>query len=481
MSAKLLILIVSMSVLIRLVAIDQSLWLDEGISTSVAENFNYRTIVTDFSPGDFHPPLHYLVLKLFTDVLGSSELPARLPSIIFGSLTVLMVYLLAKKLYDTRTALTAAVLLATSPLHIYYSQEARMYSQATFFSLTSLYFFISILQKDKLVNWIGFISSLVFALYTDYMPGFLLLAYVAYVLFFRKKISKTTIKSFVPAAILIFVSLLPWAGIFYNQLKIGLSLPATTPQWHSVIGSATPRDLGLVFTKFIIGQISVDNNLTYLLLFLPIGLYVTFLIFVSSLRMSVIRSTLWFYLLLPVLSSFLLSFYIPAFTYFRLLYVLPALYVILASAINNLHWTKPTIAMLTLMLAVNIISATIYLTNPKFQREDWKSATSYIKENKTDSTVVLFESNYVISPFDYYNRGEVEAVGVLDSFTPDPEKVSGNVKAATAGKNKLFLFQYLSPISDPQGIVFRSLIENGFKNTGTKDFRGVGFVYEFTK
>ncbi len=481
MSAKLLILIISASILLRLVVINQSLWLDEGISVSVASNLSYSAIITDFSPGDFHPPLHYLILKLFIDILGLSELSARLPSILFGSSTVLVVYLLAKKLYDTRTALTAAALLATSPLHIFYSQEARMYSQATLFSLTSLYFFVSILQKDKFANWIGFISSLVLALYTDYIPGFLLPAYMAYLLFFRKKLNKTTIKSFVPAFILIFASLLPWAGIFYNQLSIGLSLSTTSPQWYGVIGSATPKDLGLVFIKFIIGQISVDNNLTYLLLFLPIGLYVIFLIIISFLRMSVTRSTLWFYLLLPVTLSFSVSLFIPAFSYFRLLYVLPALYVILASAINNLHWTKPTIFMLTLMLAVNLFSTTIYLRNTKFQREDWRSATSYIKENKTDNSLVLFESNYVISSFDYYNRSEVEAIGVLDSFSPNPDKVSDNVKTAIAGKNKLFLFQYLSPISDPQGIVFQSLIENGFKNTGTKDFRGVGFVYEFTK
>ena len=51
----------------------------------------------------------------------------------------------------------------------------------------------------------------------------------------------------------------------------------------------------------------------------------------------------------------------------------------------------------------------------------------------------------------------------------------------TQDTNKVFLFQYLSQITDPEGFVFSELSKKGFANVHTKDFDGVGFVYEFAR
>ena len=49
---------------LRLISIDQSLWLDEAISANVAK-LSIEKIIPTFSVGDFHPPLFYLVLNLW--------------------------------------------------------------------------------------------------------------------------------------------------------------------------------------------------------------------------------------------------------------------------------------------------------------------------------------------------------------------------------------------------------------------------------
>lgn len=476
-----IIFVLIIGLILRLISITQSLWLDEGINVIFARSLSYKDLIFNYSLGDFHPPLYHILLKSWIWVFSSSEISVRMPSVILGLGVVYITFKIGQKLYDTKTGVIAAILIATGPLHIYYSQEARMYMLAAFFASLSVYFFISILTKDKLLYWIGFIFSTTLMLYSDYLPYLLIPTYGIYLLYFRKRISSSKLKSFIPAFLLIFFFLLPWLFIFPHQLKGGLAVAAATPAWARAVGSSSLKDLALIFVKFTIGRISVDNNFIYALLFLPVGLYVTLLALISTLRISVLRSFLWFYFLIPIIFAFLLSYFIPVFAYFRLLFVLPAIYILLSSAINNLSWSLPSRILLFIMLLINLTSATIYFTNPKFQREDWKNAARFVKENSTGNSIALFESTYSIAPFDYYNNGKVEAKGVLDSFNPTKNAVTENVKSYTQNKNKVFLFQYLIQITDPQGLAFQALVDNGFTNTKTDNFQGVGFVYEFTK
>lgn len=477
----LLVIIVACALILRLININQSYWLDEGISVNAAKNLSFAQIITTFSTGDFHPPLYYLLLKLIINTLGDSELVSRSISVISGVLTVLVVYKLAKNLYENQTAIVASALVATSPLLIYYSQEARMYSIATLFSTGSLYFFTRLLKDDKIIYWAGFIISSVLAFYLDYMPLLIIPAYLLLLISAKRKYKRFTVKTFFPAVILIFAILLPWLNIFVKQLLAGLNLRNTTPTWEAIIGSSSVRDLAILIPKFIIGRISPENNLTYFLTFVPIGLFIIALLVISAIRLNFQRLSLWFFVAVPILLSFAISFFLPIFSYFRLIFVLPALYILLASAICNLNWSKPKNFMLTLMLMINLFSTAIYFFNPKFQREDWKSATAFAAQKSNKDTIVLFESNFTIPTFDIYNKENIKAHGALDSFSPDEEKVKENVSNLTSNYQTVLLFQYLAPISDPQGYVFNSLINNNFRNVETKDFRGVGFVYVFER
>ena len=404
-----------------------------------------------------------------------------MPSVIFGVLTVVFTYLIAKKLYDKKTALIAAILMGTAPLAIYYSQEARMYSLAAAATALSVYFFISIIKKDTIINWVGFILSTTVMLYSDYLSYFMIPIYIIYLFLSRKNISKSTLKAFIPAFLLIFIAIAPWLTVFTRQLRTGLLAAAASPAWAQVVGTPSIKTFFLTFVKFTIGRISSNNKLLYAALFAPVGAFITFLFAISFFRVSKLRSFLWLWFLGPLILAFTASYFIPIFTYFRFIFVLPAFYIILASAINTINWTPLVRVLLVITLAINLTAAAVYFTNTKFQREDWKGATAYVIGNSTQSTVTLFEDTYTVGPFDYYNKGRVKAYGALDSFSPDPAKVHQNVASYTNGKNNVFLFAYLSPITDPQGLVFEELTKEGYTNTSTKDFEGVGFVYEFKK
>lgn len=465
-------LILAIALVLRLIAMNQSLWLDEAINVNNAAALDLKSLVLNYSLGDFHPPLYHILLRGWILVFGSSEIAVRIPSIILGVSTVYLTYLIGKKLFEGKTALIGATLMATAPLHIYYSQEARMYALAAFLASLSVYFFISILKKDTLSSWLGFIASTTLMLYSDYLPYFLIPVYIIYLVFERKIVGKATHRAFIPAFLIIFIFLIPWLLIFPKQISVGLSAAAASPAWAQVVGSHEIKNLLITPAKFTIGRISNDNNLTYALLFAPAGIFITFLFLISLFRMSHLRSFLAYWLFGPIILAYLASFFIPIFAYFRLIFVLPAFYLIIASAINIVNWPLLTRFFLAIALSINLLSASIYFLNPKFQRENWRDAVAYVHQNSTPQTVVLFESNYSVGPFDYYNHGKVKAAGALGNFS---------IKELTNGRNKVFLFQYLSGITDPQGLVFKELSSRGFTNTDTRDFSGVGFIYEFTK
>lgn len=476
-----IVLIGIVALALRFISLNQSLWLDEGINVNVARGLSFKDLVANYSLSDFHPPLYHVILKAWITFFGSSEIAVRIPSVIFGVGTVFVVYLIAKKLFEKKTALIAATLIATAPLHIYYSQEARMYMLAAFLATLSVYFFVSVIERDRLLNWLGFIVSTALMLYSDYFPYLLIPAFFIYIVLNRKRIPSATIRTFIPSAVLIFALLSPWLLFLPKQLSGGLSTAVASPAWAQVVGGGNFKNLALTFLKFTIGRISFSNQTIYALMFAPAGAYVLFLFALSLFRLSPKRSILWYWLLVPIFLGFAISFFIPIYSYFRLIFALGAFYIIIASGINTVNWQTLTRALLALALAVNLVSTTIYLSNPKFQRENWRGAVGYISRNFTPRSIVLFESDFTTGPFDYYNGGRLNAAGALGGFSAKNPEVENKVSKLTLDKNKVFLFQYLSQITDPQSLVFAALSKEGFTNSSTKDFDGVGFLYEFVK
>ena len=88
-------------------------------------------------------PLYFLVLRWAAELfqlgpLDLSEALMRLPAVFFGIASVPALAVVARNMVGRRAALLAALLLAISPWHLYWSQNARFYSMVMFFSLTGM-------------------------------------------------------------------------------------------------------------------------------------------------------------------------------------------------------------------------------------------------------------------------------------------------------------------------------------------------------
>ena len=123
---------------LRLLRLDfQPLWWDEGYSVWFATHPLGQMLA--LTAQDIHPPLYYALLRGWTLLLGAGPVALRLLSAVIGTLAIPAVYLAGRRLFGSRrTALLAAALLAINPLHIYYSQEVRMYGLVALLSTAIL-------------------------------------------------------------------------------------------------------------------------------------------------------------------------------------------------------------------------------------------------------------------------------------------------------------------------------------------------------
>jgi tetratricopeptide (TPR) repeat protein len=124
--------------------------------------------------------------------LGKIETMARLPSALFGLLSVWIVFLIGKRLWGKKEGLIAAFLTAVSTPIIFFSQEARGYTGLLFFSLVSLYFFERSLNENKARLWIFYALFTAIGLYAHFFLLVILPVHAAVVVlaWFGQRIGK---------------------------------------------------------------------------------------------------------------------------------------------------------------------------------------------------------------------------------------------------------------------------------------------------
>lgn len=469
--------ILVLAFLLRLVTLDQSLWLDEAINVLAAKNLSWFDFVAKYPIGDFHPPGYFALLWPWTRIFGFSEIAVRMPSVIFGVGTVYLTYLLGGRIFEKKIGLLAALFLAVGPLHVFYSQEARMYSLAAFSVALSSYLLLKLTEGEKWVIFYGLAVALV--LYSDYVAYLILPAHLVYILLLRKKIWKKVIISW----LLAFIAFLPWLAVLPQQLSVGREASFTLPGWKKVAGGANLQSLSLVWIKTLTGRISFENKLIYggivgavSILYGLGGIGV-----VRGVRKNLnpVHTLLVTWIVVPLSLAFLISFFIPMLSYFRMVFILPAFYLLAAFGFSRLPKNVFKIAVLLIVFS-SITFLSIYYTNPKFQREDWRGAVKFV-ENKIDgSSVVLFESNALFSPYMFYTKSNKNVSAGLSRI---PARSVDDVRLETIlnGKNQAFLFEYLVEITDPGRFLEKELEIKGFKKSQVYDFSGVGFVTLYSR
>jgi mannosyltransferase len=160
---------------LRLYQLDvDSLWIDE-MDTAIWSQLDLPSLVARVAV-DNHVPLTYMVTRVFVALFGDSEFMLRFPPVLFGTLSILLVYKTGATIWSSEAGLVGAFLLATNAYHVRYSQEARHYALMVFLALLSLIFLTKALQRNHTRLWIGFVLCTSLSLYNHYFAFLFLLA-----------------------------------------------------------------------------------------------------------------------------------------------------------------------------------------------------------------------------------------------------------------------------------------------------------------
>lgn len=153
---KELTLILLVAVFLRFFKLDfQSLWMDELYTMNVASSkHSVSEIISEVNQKESYPYIYFFLMNILFTLFGDISVVARIPSALFGSLAVFMMYKIGKELYSKNTGLIAALLLTFNHFAIYHSQEARAYTFYLFGLLVSYYLFIKFIKLPNKRNMI---------------------------------------------------------------------------------------------------------------------------------------------------------------------------------------------------------------------------------------------------------------------------------------------------------------------------------------
>ncbi|MEM1367008.1 MAG: glycosyltransferase family 39 protein [Cyanobacteria bacterium P01_H01_bin.15] len=159
-----------------------------------------------------HSPLYYLLARLWLQLGFQSVLGIRLLSAIFGIVVIPAAFWLGSELFRDRiSAWIFTILVAVSPFHILYAQEAREYSLWTLTILLSCAALLRSLRRPSRANWCLYSLTACLGLYAHPFTAFVLASHGIYT-FWRVKLSRSFVCYLLAssAAILLF---LPWLNI----------------------------------------------------------------------------------------------------------------------------------------------------------------------------------------------------------------------------------------------------------------------------
>lgn len=168
---------------------------------------------------DTHPALHQVFVHYWIQLFGSEPWIIKLPFLIAGILSILLVYLIATRWFGKTTGVLTAAFLSSTQIMVYYSEIARPYSTGLFLVLLLILKWDDFLFKKK--SWTTDVSLVPLFVLTAMNHHFTMLMagmiWLTTFLFFKKELTLrfTTITI---ASILLY---LPHLTIFLGQLQMG--------------------------------------------------------------------------------------------------------------------------------------------------------------------------------------------------------------------------------------------------------------------
>lgn len=443
-------LILLISLIFRLYKINfQSAWLDEIFTLNNASESKSILEIFEALKTDVHPPFYYYLVHVFFKIFGDSIIVARLISVFFGLAGLLaMYYLVIELLNNKKIGILALMLLMINHFHIYYSQEARMYTMLFFTTIMAFIFMIKFIKKPNIKSAILHATFASLMIYTHFFALFTLIAQYIILLFFILKPYKVDSKKIFwlsgLSGIITLILYLPAIIILINAAKLK-SVWIQTPE----------RDIYTTFFKEFFGFAEIS---IYIIVF-SITFYLIKIFNKNEQSINYLnpikdKEIFSFFVLF---SWFVIALIIPhIISYINLPIIVSRYYInlipiIVIFASIGLFYIKSRIIKCLLILTfilfsfVDLVFVKKYYTQPT--KTQFREGTNFIIENNKNNTKIVTSLGWYFNYFLNNNNVKYEIVNKpLDTYV-------GEIKIDTT---KLNDFWYIDAHNSPYKITENS-------------------------
>jgi len=398
----LIILTAAETLRINLLFARGTFWFDEeysvhfSILSSWADTVKYWILETN-------PPLFSFLMRPYLNLFGQdSELIARLPSLFFALASIILLYILAEKIFSRKAAFFSALFLSLSAIHIILSVEARVYSLLLFLTISSCFLFYKIIfeKKDARILWPFYTVINLLLIYSHLTALVVILAQLLAINLFSDN-KRIKMKWFISQTIA-GALWLPW---FLPSIWSKLNLTSAGGWFFNTPGGPGSNLIALLVLPFIN---SVKNNFITTIFF--IIFMVGFYLLVKMIKQAEIeRKNLLLFLclwaFLPIFFSSLLGIFVPKY----LIISYPALYLLAGGILDKYMENKKKFIIALVGVLLILLPSSIQTAGSVVF--SWQPFNQYIQKNETEHSLVFMPFSEVIS-FGRYYRGRSPLIGL---------------------------------------------------------------------
>lgn len=414
----LLLLIILLGAILRIYDLgSESIWLDEAYTIEISKHGPVEIIKEILRDNENHPPLYYSIMHYWIKLFGDSAFSVRFPSVIFGVLSIIAVYKMAKLLFNKNTALLSALILATSVMLIELSQEARSYSLFALLSILSFYFFTKLLKQQSFWICALYIISSLLLLSSHYYAVFVLIAQNIFIFtnfLLSREYKSLSLGRWVLLQLILFVLYLPHLYLIAQAgaTKEGLWLSA--PSLKEVPGAVLAYSGSWpLFVLFSIFSVFAVFNLISVFRLKSLNGYIrsqydksgeTELPYIQKIYLLV----LW--ISIPIIIPFLISVMItPMYQVRYAVCGAAAFFIIVAKGIESFG-NKRILAVLTgIVLIFSFLNIREYYL--KIHKHQWRETVAYLESAADAGELIMVSPDYELRTGLYHlKRDDLEMI-----------------------------------------------------------------------
>jgi uncharacterized membrane protein len=347
---------------------------------------------------DAHPPLFFFLNYYWSKIFGYSVESIRTPSALYFLLNIFVLFLLLKRQkYDFNHQATILLFVIITPVYLFFSNFARMYSLLLFLSLLSSYFAYELAVTNfKRRTLILYVTTSIACLYTHYYSALVILTHIVFLsielLFFNKQ--KTNFLKMVIAEAAIFIFFFPWLIVVYLQYKYRYPLV---------------KEIYSYFDQYALAELicsfgfaySPKTLFSYQNIIISLVQFTLFILGITTLfkKRRELKCRFWLiYFLCPLFAIVVVNILKPVFTVRNSLILLIPYLAIGGIGLNSISRKKIIVAILLLLVLPGLYYVFYGLPyeNTKGEKamEDWRSTGRFITEMRSEYSVYVYPECY---------------------------------------------------------------------------------------